>query len=990
MAQFETTAPRRGSGALIPAALTLAWWRLRQTWRLLGLTGLGVLAAVVLICTVPLFSQVATSAGLRNVLNALPSDSEFAITGYSGRPTIDSTASADRQVKDLVTQSFGSMVTNDPVFSIVVRHFLLVDAKSGLNGDSLDLRGYAIAQTLPHVQLVQGRLPVETGTTPEIAITQATADRLNARVGSDLVISKNPNAGTSNGTVSASDVLKLRVVGIFAPVTVTDEYWHGQVFDPMAQGPTTGYTGLASNTALLAELTAAAATVSTSQNSVQQVAELTWFYHFDTAHINSVDLDKLGAIVQKFSQQANNVFSNLPNFFGGSVNGQGFETLLGFSQRVGYLQIPVTILLLQILGLVIFFVSITAEMLIDRQTDAISVLRSRGAKRRQIFGALATQTFGVGITALIVGPLIAIPLVGLIAQHLLSASDQGALDVITSDPLRVAFSVRWYAIIAVVSAVVAMLLAINRAAGLDVLSARRESARSTRKPLWQRMNLDIVAAIVGLTGYGAYSLAEHQIGNQVGFVLVLTPLALIAPTFLLVSISLIFMRIFPLLTQFGTRLATRGSGAAPMLALAQMSRSPKQSQRTTLLLALATAFTIFALIFIASQGQRTIDVANFNVGADFMGVLPSGTSASQPKLTDQTAIYRAIAGVNAASLGYTTDVQPRDQGPGLLLSVVAVDADTYADAALWSAVNATQPVTSIMADLAQQRTSAITADVVPAYLPATTWDALALTPGTHFSLSVTGYSTGVMHLIAAGKISHIPGIYDSASVNGGNGGMLVDYQTYAAVYAKDLPGTTIAPNAVWLRSASDAASLTTIRTALSKGPLKLNTFLDRRAMIQEAQANPLQLELSGVLGIGAAAALLLALIGALISSWLSARSRLVNFSVLRALGTTPAQIASVLLWEQSIIYGTAVILGVGLGALLASIVLPVMVFTNLLQGSRFNEIALNVPPVAITVPGSALALVIAGVIAVCAFVIALMTRIVARPSISQTLRLNED
>jgi len=51
-----------------------AFWRLRRSFTRLSLTGAGILAAAVLVCTVPLYSQVATTAGLRGILLATPTN----------------------------------------------------------------------------------------------------------------------------------------------------------------------------------------------------------------------------------------------------------------------------------------------------------------------------------------------------------------------------------------------------------------------------------------------------------------------------------------------------------------------------------------------------------------------------------------------------------------------------------------------------------------------------------------------------------------------------------------------------------------------------------------------------------------------------------------------------------------------------------------------------------------------------------------------------
>src|SRR5215813_3694127 len=78
-------APSRRGIPLVPT-LVLSLWRLRQTWRLLLVSGMGVLAAVVLICAVPLFSQVALSAGLRDALSQFPSGSDVRVIGETNTP----------------------------------------------------------------------------------------------------------------------------------------------------------------------------------------------------------------------------------------------------------------------------------------------------------------------------------------------------------------------------------------------------------------------------------------------------------------------------------------------------------------------------------------------------------------------------------------------------------------------------------------------------------------------------------------------------------------------------------------------------------------------------------------------------------------------------------------------------------------------------------------------------------------------------------------
>src|SRR5579883_1283231 len=59
---------RRETGVPFSTMTRLASWQLRQTWRLLSVVSASLLAAVVLVCAIPLYAQVAESAGLRHTL----------------------------------------------------------------------------------------------------------------------------------------------------------------------------------------------------------------------------------------------------------------------------------------------------------------------------------------------------------------------------------------------------------------------------------------------------------------------------------------------------------------------------------------------------------------------------------------------------------------------------------------------------------------------------------------------------------------------------------------------------------------------------------------------------------------------------------------------------------------------------------------------------------------------------------------------------------
>ncbi|HLJ34292.1 MAG TPA: FtsX-like permease family protein, partial [Ktedonobacteraceae bacterium] len=868
-------------------------------------------------------------------------------------------------------------------------------------------------QATPHLKFVAGRMPAMASGDIEVALTAESATFLHKAVGSIILTSIAfiyvPTASSNLPPKRVALTVPLHVVGIFTPPAIDDPYWHGRSFLSAIHPPKVpglSYIGLVSSEGYLSYINQLASQPQVQGQNMELPVTLNWYYAFNASHLSIYNLDDIinGVSSVQIGVGNSGTFTQAP-YLEQTKTLLPSSVLQQFKDRVPVAQVPTGGLLFLVLGLVLFFVTMMSDLLVDRQSDAIAVLRSRGASRTQIFGSFVTQSLGLGIIGLIVGPLLAILVVTLIGTALLSSTDRGALNIIATNSGQVLSRLSLYAVATAIVAVVAMVIAVSRSTSLDILSMRRESARSTRRAVWQRLNLDVVAAIIAIIGYGvSVYITNSSILNVQLRLLLVSPLTLLGVVFLLIAGILLFLRFFPVLLRLGSSIATRNRGAAPMLAMAQMARAPRQSIRMTLLLTLSTIFTIFALVFISSQTQRVPTVAAFQAGADFSGATVS-TSFGPPDFKSVTAQYNHIPGVISASVGYTALA---NDGGGVLgnpLSVRAVDADSFARTGIWNTQDSAQSLSDLMGNLISQRQNGLYGSYVPAYVDEATWDGLHLSPNEHFTLIFNDGNVynGSVDFVALGEVQHIPTIADTTqTINTSDfvasGGVLVDYKTFTGVYINDFKfmGATVPINYVWLHTKDDAASLASVRQALTTATgccLQLAPLNDRRAMISGMQSDPLYLDLIGLLAIGAATTILLALIGNLIASWLSARGRLTSFVVLRALGAAPGQVARVLTWEQAIIYATGILLGTVFGILLSLLVLPSLVYTGVglsadTSSGQFYLIQ-TIPPIQVVLPLTLL-LVIAALIVICVTALGMMVRVVSKPSINQTLRLNED
>ncbi len=967
------TLSRQSAPALLPAIVRLAWWRFKQMWHVLLFTWLGMLAMVMLVCAVPLFSQVAMTAGLRNELSSAPPyEQRTTFSLASDHPTADQIQQAQQAITQIVNDNLASYTGGEAHFSVQIPALNIVSGGTTASGQNasrqLSITSYGMDQIAGELTVSQGRLPQAqtSGNEIEIALTPDVAQSLGVHVGSVITANLPPSLGTGKWT--------MRVVGLFS---VHTNWESPNNFQVQSGDGGTFYPALAANAAILPHI--ASLQVQLALNGKRFFKSgagvpfflLHWSYPFNIGQVNANNYDRLSQLASNTQNDTSNKLSNIPGTFNvPDASGELFDILPSYVARIYAGEVVIAASLILIVGLVLFLVSMMVSALIERQAAAIAILRSRGATRRHIFGTFAVQGIGLGVAALLVGPFVALLLVQAIARWLLPANQQTALNVLTGNPITAALSVGWYALFAVIVAVFMAVMAIRRATALDVLSFRRESARETRAPFWRRFHLDLLFVLLVCIGYSAYAyLAGSVFSTFDGVKIILCLLALIGPLLILSAGITLFLRLFPLLLRLASRIATRGRKASAMLPLAQMERTPRPAARMILLLALGTAFALYMLTSIATQQQRPIDAAAFRVGADFSGSISSPTQGQT--LAQVEASYLRAAGVTSASAGYNTSIQVNANQGTMINDIMAVNADTFARTASWSPSYSDQSLSSLMALLISHRADASTHDVVYTLVDDNMAKSLGLSTGSSFIVPTSdGFNT---HFIVAGTVHSIPGVYDDAFTYG----MIVDYQSYATAYAKDSGGGTLSPNYVWLQTHSDAASLASVRKAYP-------SLDDQRAILDTLQKDDLRINITGLLGAGIATALLLALAGTLFSAWLNASNRLTSFAILRALGMAPGKIAAVLLWELSIICAAALALGVGLGYLLTTLAGPVLFITDFIEGIR------NGGPSQVVIPSLQFAITLGAIVCICVVALALMARLVSRPSLSQTLRLNED
>jgi ABC-type antimicrobial peptide transport system permease subunit len=997
---------------------------------------LGFTAAMLIACIVPLFTTVATSASLQSILQANQVGHDITLDVATEGLNSATVQKVQQLLPTLVQPKLAPYEAGPATMSIETDYFYGVEPASLQHVGSFNLYAPDLANTRPALHLLQGHWPVADQNALQILLTPVAAQALHLSLGEQITLQGGFTIeDEQGGPIDTDTALTMQLVGLFALPDPAPADLHGQTFLPFPTGASTTYSLLTDSTLYLQALDRLAASLHSDAIYASLNFHLTWDYPLHTSGVQPSQVNDLTNRLftaenevgnfQATQQQATidtppfpyitraSLYSPTPGTFA------LLDLLEAYTNRVTLVGIPITILAIQIIALLLFFVSLLIGMLLERQMNANAVLSSRGASARQIFWSLFIQGLALCIAGIVVGPLLSVLIVTTLVLRVLPGDSVQIAHSVLSEPLSVIASIGPTAGGTLLAALLTIGLIVRYTSGLNMLTLRRETARVSRPPFWQRYYLDALAAVVAFSAYGV-SLYLASVAHEVDLTtqdLILAPLTLVAPIFLLLGCLLLFLRVFPWLLRLGSWIANRQRGATTMLALVQMARSPRQIIRMTMLLSLTVAFALFAQVFSASQTQHISDISAYETGADFSGDLGQ-TSLNMSQIL---AHYRALPGVLSASADYTDQGESvNSTGASTEIDFRAIDSLSFGRTAIWNTQDSAQSLASLLATLPRSRWGTIpngsSGWIINAVIDQALAAQLQLNVGGVFTMSLNSLSNATLSYQVEAIVAHIPTINSSteASSSTSPGGMLVDYQTFARVYAQTVQqqqvlqhtpiGTPLSPgssvtvpvNHIWLRTSDNTMQLTALRAALNAATPAVSNLYDRREIAAELEDDPFNLNILVILGIGALTAFLLAFLGNLISSWLSVRNRQASFVVLRALGANARQIAGLLLWEQGIVYAGAILLGLAFGIVLIKVAVPVLVFTGLPRNGPMSTLSISdlyllqhVLPTQIIIPAS-LDLIFPALVVVCLVALFAMIRAALQPSISHELRLNED
>lgn len=609
-------------------------------WRLLSSIVVGVFVAVALLSSTPLYSNALNDLGLIHALKQQPAELldvhvyapnyPIDLENYQrGGVFIDQQAS--RNIGELLRQKERYMRSQT---------FYAAWADRPIPTDPLRPRGHfqVFTNLEKHVTLVEGRYPepLPAGLSQEqlddsefeieAMIGSETAELFDVGVGDQLLF--------IHPWGSPPKQVTIRLTGIIDPVDPREEYWFlmTDVFTVPIDSE---------NPYITAALFIPEQTFFEGVGRVFPTASATynWFYYVDPTKVNTQNAEAVKNAVNDMESQ---IVAELPR--------SALLTSLGgvissYQHKLLFTQIPLFLLVFQIVGIVLYYVVTVANMVIDRQTGEIALLRSRGASTGQIFGVYFMEGLLISVIGGVGGPFLGAFVFSMLGKTaaFFPLSGGGLL------PIRFSTSVFLMAAGAALLCLIALLLPALNAARLGMVHQRQRAARPPRAPFWQRFYLDLVLLAIGgvlyweLRGRGA--LITRNIFGELN----MDPLPLITPMLFMVAVAVIFLRLFPIILNLAAKLGRYVTNAPVVLGLWYMARNPIHYGRLILLLMMAASVGMFAASFLGTLERSYDERALYITGSDIRLEGLYDWRTSKGALTER---YSALPGVEDLSLAH--------------------------------------------------------------------------------------------------------------------------------------------------------------------------------------------------------------------------------------------------------------------------------------------------------------------------------------------------
>ncbi len=629
-----------------------------------------------------------------------------------------------------------------------------------------------------------------------------------------------------------------------------------------------------------------------------------------------------------------------------------------------------------------FFIYMVSQLIIESEKNEIAVLKSRGARRSQIFGIYVLESVLLSVVAIGAGP----PL-GLYICEMLGSSN-GFLEFVQRTRLPVVLTKKIYAYAAggLVFALITMAIPAYLASRLTIVEYKASKTRVKSSFFWKRYFLDVIIILISL--YGLYRYHSQQqilrITSAEGASLPMDPLLFGISVLFILGISMLFLRLFPYIVRMIFWFGKKVWSPVLYATFVQVGRSIGHEQFLMIFLILALSLGIYNSIAARTINRTLIDRIQYRTGADIvvdpfwapaevsMGPQTEGPSESSTVGTTLPeppfSPYTEIAGIELATkvleVNSVTAILPGNRVK--VVDLMAVIPDEFGQVAWFRGDLLPYHWHNYLNLLAASPKACLLSTSLRERHDVQVGDAIMISWAGQYYIDMYVY----------GFVDYWPTFNPNSQEIGYPPPDLV-VANHSYVDAK----MALEPYKIWMRKVDGARSQTIFADMADKA-LPIQKLVDTSQQIILQKNDPILQGTNGALTLAFIVTMAICVVGFVIYWILYLKGRVLQFGILRAMGFGQGKVIGMLIWEQLLISGTAIILGIVIGHLTG------MLFVPLLQ--LIYSAAEQVPPFRIVAIRQDFIKVYAVAIAILFLSAGIFRFIIAKIRIYQAIKLGEE
>lgn len=877
---------------------------------------IGLLIAVATVTTVPIYSDTTTFRVLEKELKTLEEGSliprqafDFVyryIGSWYGNIAYDKLKQLDHYFDDRLETSIGLPIGERINFISTDNLQLFPSDQPQTTSNLLDLvKLVSIDNIGDNITIIDGSMP-ETGNSEyvEVLVANDLANELGFNIGDEFILRLTDNGFGRPWTQ------KIKIKGIWIPKNPLDPYW-------------SFYTSESFTKKLIINNSDLIMAISEIKLPINEAA---WRLSLDGNGISSQNVERTLDRINIVQNQLNSIVMNT------NLESSPVSALQAFSKTSKELTHILIFFALPILIVIILFLLMISDSFARAQKNEIAILRSRGASRRWIVGIYFWQWLSIGIAAAIGGLLLSLALTRMVANtysFMVFAIHNKAYPTLTKSSFALAMTVVSFALCV-------MLIPIYKASKGTIVDYKRLAARNYDTKFWQKSYLDLFLLL--MTAYGLYvlrsqgnlSLLGKSLGGNDPFT---NPLMFLLPTFFILALLLVALRILPFIIENLNKLWNRFQGVSFLLVLRQFARSGRSHHASLLLVALTISISFFSSSMAATIDQGMHDNVYYQIGADvrfYEGgefVQNDNKSFTGTKPTDQFAQddngywnaipitdYLSIPGVlGATRVGYyqgSTIIN----GTRINGNLIGVDRDSLEPICFYRSDFSSEPFPALLDRLA----SSLNAVLVNEKL----WTQFNLDVGDVLDIQTSAINPiGNIKFKVAGIFRYFPGWNPGEDQNA----FIVNPDYLFDTWGK------IQPYDVLLRTSASASSKV-ISDSINNMGLTITSIHDSRSTLQGLFFSPKRQGALGLLSVGFISSTIIAILAVVVYVVFTFRERSIHLGVLRAIGLSTSQLRITMLMEIAMIGFTGIFLGNLAGYAASQLFIPV--FPVVIEGGN--------------------------------------------------------